>query len=386
MEEAFARLNREVMRLSTRLRRIEKALGVGQAAAGKSPNTEHQAPSTVTSAWQSAPLLLRLRFAQELLHADHPLQPALKDAAALEDLRRRGRDLEAWLTNYPALFVEAVSRVGVWECAHSHTPGSAAETLAAETLAEACQTLDASLAALGLEWIAPEPGSPITEEHEVVDEEEVAQKPGTVARLRRPGFRWQGRLYQPAQVLRARAKSERLVVSGSAERTSPTTHHLPLITHQPDRWPDWLRRLHQRGFGQDSPQADAVFDALARLAEAAQQADPLSALRDPQGLEPLLALLGPRYAAVLEEMPEAWRAAFEEARGEMQVWLREALGITLVSPASGEAFDAATMEAVGTRRTAHPREDGTVARVERIGLQQNGQTLFRAQVVRYIME
>ena len=42
------------------------------------------------------------------------------------------------------------------------------------------------------------------------------------------------------------------------------------------------------------------------------------------------------------------------------------------------------MTAVGERRTAHAHEDGTVARLETVGLARGGRTLVPAQVTRYV--
>lgn len=407
MEEAFARLYREMMRLSARLRRIEEALGVRPEAPGRRPSASHRtpgptlrAPSPIVSVWSAAPLGLRLRFARDLLQADHPLQSALKEAAALEDLRGRGSDLEAWLTNYPSLFVDAISRVGGGEEGRgvSDLPSSdAAEALATETLAEARRALDACLAALGVEWIAPRPGARITDEQEVVGEEEATSAPGTVARLHRLGFRWQGRLYQPAQVWRTAAKRPSPppalpdgtpeVAAAESSVAEEATASRPAVVGA-DRWPDWLRTLHLHGFGQDSLSARAILDVLSRLVEGTAHglSESFSEGEMRDLLEPLLPLLGPRYAAALSDLPPLWSRAFEEAREPLQTWLRDVLGITILSPANGEPFRREIMETVGTRRTAHPREAGTVARVERVGLQWQGRLLFPAQVVRYAME
>jgi molecular chaperone GrpE (heat shock protein) len=70
-------------------------------------------------------------------------------------------------------------------------------------------------------------------------------------------------------------------------------------------------------------------------------------------------------------------------RDGLLVWLREALDIMVISPEPGARYDAVIMQASGVRRTAHAHEDGTVAKVERIGLRNGEQVLFRAQVLRY---
>src|SRR5262249_51049935 len=145
---------------------------------------------------------------------DHVYQPMLKEALALEDLRRRGRDLEAWMTNYPALFVDAVLRLRAKEAADAPS-----EALAAATLGEAEETLGACLQAMGLEWIAPQPGDAVTRDYEVVGEE-AGLTEGRVAALRRPGFRWQGRLYLQPQVLRSVRREEARVESRESRVTA----------------------------------------------------------------------------------------------------------------------------------------------------------------------
>ena len=53
------------------------------------------------------------------------------------------------------------------------------------------------------------------------------------------------------------------------------------------------------------------------------------------------------------------------------------------SPPAGAAFDSETMEMVGARRTAHPHEHNTVARVETPGTQTEHEIVAKAQVVVY---
>ena len=160
-------------------------------------------------AWRSAPLTLRLKFVRELVPDSHSLQDVLKEADALETLRLRGRDLETWLTNYPALFADAVQALvsGVREKTHTLDVLVAhpAYLLAAKTLQDVETTLETTLQALGVTWIEPSPGDPITPEHEVIGEEPSFQNEGAVACLRRRGFRFHGRLALPAQVSRALA-------------------------------------------------------------------------------------------------------------------------------------------------------------------------------------
>ena len=100
-------------------------------------------------------------------------------------------------------------------------------------------------------------------------------------------------------------------------------------------------------------------------------------------LEPLLPLLGAQYVPGLLALPAGWGDIVTEMRDGLLVWLREALDIVVISPKPGARCDAATMQTSGVRRTAHAHEDGTVAKVERIGLRRNERVLFRAQVLRY---
>jgi molecular chaperone GrpE (heat shock protein) len=407
-------------------------------------------------AWQSAPLTLRLKFVRELVPESHSLQNVLKEAAALEELRRRGQDLEAWVSNYPALFADAAHAL-----LSEHTAAALdkklletypADILAAQTLQETREALEATLQALGITWVVPAPGDPVLTEHEVIGEESSAHGAGRVARLRRRGFRFQGRLL-PAQVVRAAASPTGASVTAPSEGIStaavtpvaiqpreetvaaPAEPRLPATApasptsggedgpvqnadalgatqNAPDdilqkdaaikpngsasgqaeesdagELPDWLRMLSQRTFGCDLP-------AVSRLAEQlfALKALPtrIMTLPDEEAcglltgtLQPLLPLLGLRYADGLPDIPETWGTVFLEARQPLLEWLEKRLGLVLVAPARGEDFDARTMEALETRRTVHAKEDETVAKLERIGVVWRERPLIRAQVVRY---
>ncbi|MCW3054103.1 MAG: hypothetical protein JWN14_3273, partial [Chthonomonadales bacterium] len=173
-------------------------------------------------AWESAPVILRLKFVRELLPENHRLQNVLKEAAALEELRRRGHDLEAWFTKYPPQFADAAQTLldsGIkLEIEIHQGETQPAELLAARALQDTRDALASTLQALGLTWIAPEPGEPISADHEVIGEESSTFGAGRVARLRRRGFRFQGRMALPAQVLRAAALSGATITSPS-ERT-----------------------------------------------------------------------------------------------------------------------------------------------------------------------
>ena len=345
-------------------------------------------------AWQSAPLTLRLKFVREILPDSHALQNVLKEAAALEELRRRGHDLETWLINYPALFADAAQALvsGGSDDAPEHPvlETDPAGTLASQALHEAQAALETTVQALGITWVAPAPGDAVLTEYEVIGEESSGQNAGSVARLRRRGFRFQGRLALPAQVLRSAAPATKTqVFPALVEVTnSATPDTLPAKPAEANDLPDWLRMLSQRTFGCDLPavsslaeQVVALNDLPTRLTGAAAEEAARKVLTD--ALQPLLPLLGLRYADGLPDIPEAWGAAFLEVREPLLAWLAERIGLALVSPARGEGFEPQTMEALETRRTVHANEDETVAKLERIGLLWRGRPLIRAQVVRY---
>jgi molecular chaperone GrpE (heat shock protein) len=188
---------------------------------------------TYRQVWQSAPLTLRLKFVRELLPDEHQLQAMLKEASALEDLRKRGRDLETWVANYPSLFADAMQSLESgtgFQATAQHTAEhkiEPVEILAIQTLEEAKSTLSGTLQALGITWIAPAPGDMVQSEHEVIGEEVSPQPEGRIASLRRRGFRVQGRAAMPAQVTRAVAAGSATGPagesgSGSGSPTSPT--------------------------------------------------------------------------------------------------------------------------------------------------------------------
>ena len=200
--------------------------------------TQARKQDVYRQAWESAPVLLRLKFVRELLPENHAFHNVLKEAAALEELRRRGHDLEAWFTKYPPQFADAAQTLlesGIKLEIEIH-PGETqpAELLAARSLQDTREALASTLQALGLQWIAPEPGEPISADHEVIGEESSTFGAGRVARLRRRGFRFQGRLALPAQVLRAAASSGATVTPPS-ERTQAAAVSSPLSTAQERR-------------------------------------------------------------------------------------------------------------------------------------------------------
>lgn len=438
-----------------RLSALEAAEEVRRQAVKRVVETAEQViqarkQDTYRQAWQSAPLTLRLKFARELLPDSHALQNVLKEAAALEDLRRRGHDLEAWLANYPALFADAAHALfsggvaPIIDLKLSDT--SPAEILATETLHEVRAALESNLQALGITWIAPLPGDPVLSEHEVTGEEMSEQGAGRVARLRRRGFRFQGRLALPAQVVRSAPQGAALTArdqmleippavppaqkaEGAEQESSPppTTPAAALsgesgwgqqadvpetqpaaqsdmpeedTTHGPradalgqgsardvDELPDWLRMLRQRTFGCKLSAVSALAERVFALTDlptriATEPAEEARVLLT-ASLQPLLPLLGLRYEDGLPDIPAEWGVAFLEVQKPLSAWLAAKLGLSVVAPARGDDFDARTMEALETRRTVHAKENETVAKMERIGVVWRERPLILAQVVRY---
>ncbi|HLJ56393.1 MAG TPA: hypothetical protein VKT77_15245, partial [Chthonomonadaceae bacterium] len=208
---AEVRLAARIDGLAERQERAEPILEAAErraAAAETGARKTRMEHATYHDAWNAAPLTARIRFVRELLAETHTLQPVLKEVAALEDLRRRGAELETWLTNYPSLFADAVQAIDAGQAQRSeaHEPANPVEALAGRTVSDARIALDAALQALGVTWVDPAPGDAVTSEHEVVADEPADAPAGSVAQLRRRGFRIRGRLVVPAQVERAIAK------------------------------------------------------------------------------------------------------------------------------------------------------------------------------------
>lgn len=384
---------RSVQGLSALEVRIETAESGRQEAEKRVTDAEAQVlqerkrQDVYKQAWQSAPLTLRLKFVRELLPGSHSLQNVLKEAAALEDLRRRGHDLEAWLSNYPALFADAAQALLTGGSAGA--PESSvldthpAEVLAVQTLQETQAALETTLQALGVAWVAPAPGDPVLPEHEVTGEEISAQGTGRVARLRRRGFRFQGRLALPAQVVRAAASPAATMPALSEHDQATDAPTAP----QPAAEPDWLRMLSQRTFGCRLPAVSALAERVFALQDlpariAAEPVAEACALLT-ERLQPLLPLLGLRYEDGLPDIPSEWGAVFLEVQKPLLAWLAETLGLSVAAPLRGDGFDARTMQALETRRTVHAKENETVAKLERIGIVWRERPLILAQVARY---
>ena len=342
---------------------------------------EQERQDAFREVWKATPLPLRLKFLRELLAEEHPYQPSLKEITSLEDLRQRGRDFEAWITQYPSLFVEAIGNLEI----KSVPERSARILLTEQTLREARQTIETNLKAMGLEWVAPKPGEAITETQEVVGEEKSENvEVGTVARLRRPGFRLQGKLLLPAQVLRAvssGAASAAVEVPPTQEATVSATPS-EVRSAQETLPPDWLRTLQQRCM---RCELRPVQELLGRLTELAKLKSPSEEVLRYQ-LEPLLPLLGSRYAATLPEIPAEQGEMFIEAREGLMSWLQDAHSMEVSNPQRGEPFVSQLMESVGTRPTVLTQEDNRVMRTERVGILYQGKPLIRAKVHRFVMQ
>ncbi len=160
----------------------------------------------VDAAWAAAPLVLRLKFVRDILPAESALQPALRQATALEELRHRGDELETWLTRCPALFSDAITLItdsSEVESGLDPAELDPAVALGVSTIAEAQEALEKRLADIGVSWISSDAGERICSDHEVVSEEPSVYPKATIARCIRPGFRYRDRVELPAQVVRS---------------------------------------------------------------------------------------------------------------------------------------------------------------------------------------
>jgi molecular chaperone GrpE (heat shock protein) len=424
------------------LARLETFNGMLEAApahveeAEQCDEAEQKRRNLFETVWQRSPFTLRLNFARELLDPEHPYQSVLREATEMEALRRKGKDLESWMSAYPSLFADAVSRLTPPACENAEAP----EELVQEILAQAREVLDRDLEAMGVEWIAPRAGEPIGRDQEIVGEASAdGIAPGAIASVRRPGFRWRGKLCLPAQVVRAREEGEGKREEGRGKREeknsdspSPAERSegigergpggegppnevmeigdpnrkskienrksgeghpfsslfpLPSSLALPSSLsvPAWLRTLQRRSVGIDSEDVQQVMNHLLSLAEAGAQNQEGGVdddrLRDL--LSPLLPLLGPGQGARLYALPEAWAQAFLESQNDMHAWMTDALALQVIAPAERDPFEPTAMQATGERRTAHAHERGTVAKTECAGIGREGRILIPAKVIRY---
>lgn len=383
--DLLALLRRDIADLGARIGGIEQMVHE-QADRLRRPHSPSTAGTAgvwgdlVERVWLAAPLAARLGFLREILDRTHPLQTALQEAAALEELRRRGPDLENWIGSYPSLFADSFARLDAGGLGEA----GGAERLAVATLAEVHEGLGTDLRALGVEWIAPTPGEALAPDMDVVGEEEAAVPAGRVARVRRRGLRWRARVLLPAQVVRASPGSrpgpavapriEPAAVVGPRGPAIPPVRSVP-------GWLLELRRAHAALPAGTLPPL-APLEELASFGEAPDAVDaPLEALRALSA--PALPWLSPGGASAAGGMPPERAAALREARAGLAEWLRGALGVEAITPEEGAAASPGEVEVVGRRRTAHPREDGAVAKLERAGLRRYGDVLFPARVVLY---
>jgi len=366
LTEVEARLNARMEALAAAFDNVETA----RAEAGKRAlDAEAQAKHALThhdayrQAWQSAPLISRLRFVRELLPPEHGMQNMLKEAAALEELRRRGQDLETWLTNYPSLFADAMQSLVAGAAAADAALASAetnpVDILAAQTAVEARAALEATLKALGITWITPSPGDAVLAEQEVIGEESSQFGDGRVAQVRRRGFRIQGKIAVPAQVVRsiqakappaAEAKEAALPAIESeavGPAASPANAEEKIASPEPasapaeisSDLPDWLRMLGQRTYGCDVPEVTELADRIVALKSLPRKIEgnmpdaEASALLA-SAIKPLLPLLGLRYAGGLPGIPESWGSVFLEVREPLEAWLLKTLDMRIVAPAA----------------------------------------------------
>jgi len=414
-----------------RLRELSEGLDRLAGLAREIDASFSPAAAEIGSVWASAPLLLKLKFVREILPEEADLQPALREASALEELRQRGNELETWLVRYPALFADAAallrSRASDNESAYRRGP---ALTLGMSTLAEAQEALDKQLVSYQIEWIAPSPGDQVTASHEVVGEEPSSYTRQTVAKLVRPGFCRKGKLELLAQVVRSTGPA--VIPAEDAPDSSNTQYPIPNTLHDDDpsplgalgagsnlshegrgtggsntlqdeeraadpsqhptpntQHPTWLRILGQRTQGCHVEAVTSLVESLRELVAASCQSEAFEnrCQRDDRSdsiIASLASLLSMRYADSLPGINAEWGAALLEARDSILLWLRDTLSVDLISPLRGDRFDSDLMDAVETRRTVHANEVETVARVERIGFTRAGSLLLRAQVVRYV--
>lgn len=379
--------------------RIEAAVERLEGAAERiaPPPSAARSASLVDEAWEVAPLAARLAFVRALLDRTHPYQSALQEATALEELRRRGPELESWLATYPSLFADSVSRLEI----DARDAVAAADRLALRTLMEAHESLGSDLRAMGVEWVEARPGDALGPDMEVVSAEHTATPVGAVARTRRRGLRFRGRQVLLAQVVRSLGpepdgppparptfpEPARPVTPPPAESSVGTTEPGRDIgapdraaDHPPaDGEPPWLVALRTAASTAD-PDGARLLSAIDEVAERAAAGACALSLRGP--LAVLAEVAGPRYASA----DPAWSAAIVRAREGLLAWLADTLEGEPIWPAEGDPFEPGRMERVGTRRTAHPQEQGRVARVERAGVVCGGEPVIPAKVVVYDRE
>jgi len=342
--------------------------------------------SLVDEAWEAAPLAARLAFVRSLLDRTHPYQTALQEASALEELRRKGPELESWLATYPSLFADSVARLEI----DPNVAVAAADRLALRTLMEAHESIGSDLRALGVEWVEPKPGDAVGPDMEIVSSEHAPAPPGAVARTRRRGLRFRGRQVLPAQVVRSLGPEPSAVQAAplpapEAPRARDGEPEMNPVRPSapgeptPAGEPVWLVALRAAA-PEAGTEGSRVITAIEEIAERSAAGADALALRGP--LAAIAEWLGPRGPISSPSSDQA----FADPREGMLAWLVGTLGVEPFSPVEGDPYDAGLMERVGSRRTAHPHEDGRVARVERAGLRRGSEAVVLAQVIVYERE
>ncbi|MDW8206815.1 MAG: nucleotide exchange factor GrpE [Chloroherpetonaceae bacterium] len=425
--------------LEERVAALEGRENVPRPVAAVQPDKPHEpADATPLSlVWNNAPLVARLQFLKALVPAGHPYLPAIEEACVLSEYHGKPEQLEAWIRQYPALFADGVERL----LQDLPAPQEPVEHLIQQTLAEARQSFQAMCAALGLEWILPVIGAPVTKEHEVLAEQEASVPPGTIAAVHRRGIRQRGTLLLPAQVSRAspasRVATDRAFApdtpmpaytgnvptppaaqtaardAGAARTqdvtepprvappaplypktawgtakgvTEPPCAAPPAPVRRPVPSPGWLSRFLQRSESAQHPDIRRLAAALPvtvdAITRAISEGEPGRAAAE---LESLLRLLHTSRAGGASENFGQLIAMLLELRNKVYDWLR-ACGFEVIDPAVGAPFDASTMQVVEHRRTAHAQEHDRVARLERAGLRYGQELLFPALVVVYRKE
>jgi len=365
-------------RLATLEAAVVASLGAPESPPCVSPSGAiDRAPDALRGVWDAAPLSQRIVFVRGLLPTDHPQRSVLGEVSGLVDLCGVPAELESWLARYPTLFAEAAS--GAVLPAASLGPDDDLSCVGAELLREVRERVGAVLAGLGVSWIVPLAGEAPTADCEVVGEEPASQiVTGRIKRVRRPGFRRLGRLELPAQVILAGsaldAAAEHVVAPAEArQRVAPSSS-----TTGGSSGPEWLQVLRGQA-GAAAPEAMRCLDALGRVAQAGRSA-PDAAVTEAFG--PLLTWLGTGWGSA-GVLPQAWLDALAPYRTQLLAWLAAELDAELVVAAERDGFEPDAMEGVGERRTAHPHERGTVARLQSPGLRRDGRVLLRARVIRY---
>ena len=365
---------------------------------------------TFEQVWETAPLRVHLTFARDLLDREHPLRPVLEEAIKLDGVRQKRVEFEGWIESYPLLCVESATRLRfdpAIQTIEARGIISPIERLALDVRARAEYALEANLQELGVQWISPQLGEPVSDNCTVVGEEVAPDgvSPGMVMRVVRLGYLWRGRVQQPPLVWRtslsptsvdsrelsiensdfaSNMATKEVLTSPSIERESEA----PVLTdgksfsvaENTSFWPDWIKSLITRSVGLDSPEVAQEITAFKTLMDFVGQSEVddgviLDCLR------PLLSLLTSRGArrSVLMD----WGTATAEQRPALLAWLESTYGVTLLHPVEQDPFDANTMEAIGTRPTAFARDADTIAKVETIGLKREDRILLPARVLRY---